>query len=142
MIKIATTDADIARLFPLLRELRPHLKDEADLLARAARQKAQSGWQLIYAEDAGVPVAAAGFRISEWLAWGKTLYVDDLICRESHRGKGFARALLRWMEELARRENCAALHLDSGTQRTGAHHFYFRQGLSISSFHFSKQLGE
>jgi hypothetical protein len=32
------------------------------------------------------------------------------------------------------------MHLDSGVQRTRAHHFYFRQGLSISSFHFGKKL--
>ena len=139
-VKTALSDAETKRVFPVMRELRPHLKDESDFLARVERQKSLTGWQLIYAEDKGAPVAAAGFRISEWLAWGRTLYVDDLICLESHRGKGFARALMVWMEELARRENCAALHLDSGTQRTRAHHFYFRRGLAITSFHFSKTL--
>ncbi len=139
-VRTATSEADITRVFPVMRELRPHLRDLADFLARARRQQEQAGWRLIYAENDGVPVAAAGFRISEWLAWSKTLYIDDLICLESHRGKGFAKALLAWMEDLARREGCAALHLDSGTHRTRAHHFYFRNGLSIASFHFSKPL--
>ena len=123
-----------------MRELRPHIESEQEFLARVRRQQAQSGWRLIYVEDNGTPVAAAGFRISEWLAWGKALYVDDLICLESHRGKGFAEALMRWMEELARAEGCAEFHLDSGTHRLVAHRFYHRLKLAIASFHFQKKL--
>jgi GNAT superfamily N-acetyltransferase len=139
-IKEALTDDAIARVYPVMRELRPHIASEREFLARVRRQQAGSGWRLIYVEDNGVPVAAAGFRISEWLAWGKALYVDDLICLESHRGKGFAEALMRWMEELARNEGCAEFHLDSGTLRLAAHRFYHRLKLGIASFHFQKKL--
>ena len=140
-VKIATTDADIARVFPVMHELRPHITDAADFVARVQRQRqTERGWQLLYIEHEGVPVAAASFRIFEHLAWGKVLYVDDLICAESQRGKGFADSLMAWMQMRAREEGCAAMHLDSGVQRVRAHHFYFRQGLSISSFHFAKKL--
>ena len=139
-VQIADSDADIARLWPVMRELRPHIASEEDFLTRVRRQQAGSGWRLIYVEDGGVPVAAAGFRVSEWLAWGKALYVDDLICLESHRGRGFAEALMRWMEEEARAQGCAQFHLDSGTHRLAAHRFYHRLGLAIGSFHFSKTL--
>ena len=139
-IKEADTDADIARVYPVMRELRPHIASEREFLARVRRQQAQSRWRLIYAEDNGTPVAAAGFRVSEWLAWGKALYVDDLICLESHRGKGFAEALMRWMEDLARKEGCGEFHLDSGTHRLAAHRFYHRLKLGITSFHFQKKL--
>ena len=138
-VKHAQSDADLLRLYPVIRELRPHIATAGEFLARARRQQAQ-GWSLIYVEEAGEPVAAAGFRISEWLAWGKALYVDDLICLESHRGKGFAEALMRWMEEHARAEGCAQFHLDSGTHRLAAHRFYHRMKLAITSFHFSKSL--
>src|SRR5580698_888500 len=127
-IKSADTDADVARVFPVIKVLRPHLASADDLVARANRQRAQSGWRLIYVEDKGEPVAAASFRIAEWLAWGKALYVDDLIALESHRGKGFAEALMRWMEDHAREQGCAEFHLDSGTWRHRAHHFYHRLG--------------
>lgn len=139
-IKEALTDADIRRVYPVMRELRPHIKSEGEFLERVRRQQKQSGWQLIYVEDAGAPVAAASFRISEWLAWGKALYVDDLICLESHRGKGFAEALMAWMEDFARKEGCGEFHLDSGTHRLGAHRFYHRLKLGITSFHFQKKL--
>jgi GNAT superfamily N-acetyltransferase len=139
-VKLADSAGDIARVFPVMHELRPHITDAADFVTRVQRQQQnERGWQLLYVEHEGVPVAAASFRILEHLAWGKVLYVDDLICTESHRGKGFAASLMAWMENRAREEGCAAMHLDSGVQRVRAHHFYFRQGLSISSFHFAKK---
>ncbi|MBV9990969.1 MAG: GNAT family N-acetyltransferase [Alphaproteobacteria bacterium] len=140
IVKLAETDADVARVYPVMRELRPHVKSADEFLARVRRQQAGSGWRLIYVEDAGAPVAAAGFRVCEWLAWGRALYVDDLICLETHRGKGFAEELMRWMEAAARAEGCAEFHLDSGTHRLGAHRFYHRLKLAITSFHFQKRL--
>lgn len=139
-IREASVPAEIARCYPVMRELRPHIATEDEFVARVKRQREQSGYRLIYVQDDGEPVACAGFRISEWLAWDKALYVDDLICLESHRGKGFAEALMRWMEEHARQEGCAQFHLDSGTHRLRAHRFYHRMKLAITSFHFSKPL--
>ena len=135
----AGSDTEIARLFPVIRELRPHLKDADELVARVRRQESQ-GYRLIYVEDDGAPVACAGFRLIEHLSAGLSLYVDDLVCVESRRSKGFAEALMRWMEGHAREKGCETFHLDSGTQRLRAHHFYFRLGLSITSFHFQKKL--
>ena len=139
-IKEAISDSDIARVYPVMRELRPHIKTEAEFVERVTRQMREHGYRLIYVEDGGAPVAAAGFRFTEYLFSGKILYVDDLICFESHRGKGFAEALMRWMEELARKQGCAQFHLDSGTQRLAAHRFYHRMGLAITSFHFARRL--
>lgn len=136
----AETDDDVARLFPVIRELRLHLEDAGELVERVTRQRVQ-GYRLIYVvNDAGEPVACAGFRLGEYLALGSALYVDDLICLEDYRGLGYAKALMRWMEQFARDEGCQTFHLDSGTQRQRAHHFYFREGLSITSFHFVKTL--
>jgi hypothetical protein len=102
-VKLADSDADIARLYPLMRQLRPHIAGEAELVTRVQRQQqTERGWQLLYVEHDGVPIAAASCRILEHLAWGKVLYVDDLICAESHRGKGFAESLMAWMEKRAR----------------------------------------
>ena len=139
-VRIAERDAEIRTCYAVMRELRPHIANETEFLKRVQRQREQSGYQLIFVEDDGKPVACAGFRISEWLAWGKALYVDDLICPESHRGKGFAEALMRWMEDHAQAQGCTQLHLDSGTHRLPAHRFYHRLKLGISSFHFSKAL--
>lgn len=140
-VRLAATDADIARCFAVMRQLRPHLKDEGEFVARARRQMAEQNWHLVYAQDDGGDVAAcSGFRILECLASGRTLYVDDLVTDETRRSKGFGEILLRWMEAHAREKGCETFSLDSGTHRTGAHKFYFRMGLPIVSFHFARKL--
>jgi GNAT superfamily N-acetyltransferase len=138
-VKVVKSDADIARCFPVMAVLRPHLV-EKDFIARIRRMERDSGFTLIYVEDAGEIVAVSGFRVSDYLYSGKTLYVDDLVALESHRGKGFAETLMLWMEDTARREGCQTFSLDSGTHRLPAHRFYHRLKMGISAFHFQKLL--
>jgi len=71
---------------------------------------------------------------------GKHLYIDDLVTAESQRSKGYGETLVRWLRELAIKEGCTYLHLDSGTHRGRAHKFYFEQGFTIASYHFSEEL--
>lgn len=139
-VKLAESDDDIRRCFSVLKALRPHLQDADDLLERAQRQMKDSQWRLAFVEDNGSVVACAGFRVHEWLVSGKILYVDDLVTAPDQRSKGNGKVLLDWLKSLARAENCHQLRLDSGTHRTEAHRFYFREGLVISSFHFETNL--
>ena len=70
--------------------------------------------------------AVAGFRIVNHLAWGNTLYCDDLGTRYEHRKQGFAGQLMDWMIEEAQRLHCDEFHLDSGVgpDREDAHRLY------------------
>jgi GNAT superfamily N-acetyltransferase len=63
--------------------------------------------------------------------------VDDLVTAESERSKGHGKALLEWLKRLAIEDGCDAFHLDSGVQRKRAHQFYLREGMELSSYHFS-----
>jgi GNAT superfamily N-acetyltransferase len=56
------------------------------------------------------------------------------------RSKGAGKAMIAYMERVGRERGCAVLALDSGTQRVEAHKFYFREGLVVGAFHFSKKL--
>jgi hypothetical protein len=56
------------------------------------RQKSQ-GYGLCYLRDSQTVVAAAGYRLLEFLAWGKVLYVDDLITLPEKRDSGYAGAV-------------------------------------------------
>jgi GNAT superfamily N-acetyltransferase len=126
-----------------LLELRPQLGDAAALAARAEAQRA-AGYRLAAAFEPGEreAAAAAGFRVAENLAWGRFMYVDDLVTRPDRRGRGHGAALMRWLEEQARREGCGELHLDSGVgpERESAHRLYLAQRLRISAHHFSREL--
>ncbi|EGF90555.1 acetyltransferase GNAT family protein [Asticcacaulis biprosthecium C19] len=135
-VKLAVSEDDFRRCFPVIQLLRPHVIDADDLIARIDRQRSMADWRLAYVEDAGAVVACAGFRVHEWLVSGKILYVDDLVTIDEARSKGYGKNLLNWMKDLAREEGCAQLRLDSGTHRTQAHKFYFREGLTIQAFHF------
>lgn len=140
-IKIAQTDADILRCWPVMQQLRPHLTEDK-YLAQVKRQQQSAGYVLAYIEDAGQVHAAGGFRISEYLMWGKALYIDDLVADEATRGGGYASTLFDWIVEYAKRENCDQLHLDSGTgpTRFRAHRFYLHKGMDITSHHFAIKL--
>ncbi len=139
-IKLAVSDDDIRRCFPVMQMLRPHLIDADDLVTRVSRQQDYADWRLVFVEDDDRVVACAGFRIHEWLVSGKVLYVDDLVTADTGRSKGYGKALLDWLKDLAREEGCVQLRLDSGTHRAQAHKFYFREGLTIQAFHFETNL--
>jgi GNAT superfamily N-acetyltransferase len=93
-------------------------------------------------------VAANGERVEGVAVWRSTentfagtyLYVDDLVVDEALRSRGTGRLLLGRCEAIARELGCAVLLLESGTQRTRAHQFYFREGMTIDSFSFRKRL--
>jgi GNAT superfamily N-acetyltransferase len=136
-ILLATAEDAIARCFPVVHELRPHL-EEAEFVDRVQRQQ-QQGYQLAYVEDEGVR-AIAGFRILENLFTGKLLYVDDLVTAAGDRSKGYGARLFEWLVERAKEQGCQKLELDSGVQRFAAHRFYFRQRMEIASYHFALKL--
>jgi GNAT superfamily N-acetyltransferase len=78
--------------------------------------------------------------VSDNLAVGRNLYVDDLVTAEEQRGRGYARRLMSWLVEEARRLGCDHFHLDSATHRHAAHRLYLTAGLDITSFHFGLEL--
>ena len=132
-----------ARAAAALLELRPSFGSVDALVERIDAQR-ESGYRVVASFEAGDRDAAAvaGFRVGESLAWGRFLYVDDLVTRAALAGRGHAGAVMRWVEEEARRQGCGQLHLDSGVgpERADAHRFYFRHGLRIASYHFARQL--
>jgi len=133
-IHIATTDSEIVACYPVMRELRPHIA-EGQFLSRVRRQE-NAGYRLAFVQEPDSVVAVAGFRVGENLAWGRFLYVDDLVTHPAHRSKGHGAKLLSWLREYAAKEGCLQMHLDSGLQRKEAHRFYEREGMTMASFHF------
>src|SRR3546814_12105035 len=91
-VHIADTDAKIAACLPVMHELRPHLKDAAELVQRVKRQQ-QEGFVLAWAAgDDGQPAACIGFRRQERLVHGPMIYVDDLVTTSTGRSRGYGAA--------------------------------------------------
>jgi GNAT superfamily N-acetyltransferase len=135
-IKEATTDADIRQCFPVMTQLRPHLRP-GEFVSRIRRQQHAGGYRLLFVEENGDVLAVAGFRVLEGLAWGRYLYVDDLVRDAAAGPRGLGSLLFDRLLTEARNLDCDQFHLDSGVQRFDAHRFYLHKGLDISSHHFS-----
>lgn len=137
--RITVDETEILECFDVMAQLRPHVRRE-DFVERV-RNQARAGYRLAYIEDGGRVRAVAGFRVFECLAWGRTLYVDDLVTDEATRSSGYGQALFDWLVARARDEGCDEIHLDSGVHRYGAHRFYLRNRMDITSHHFRIRLG-
>ena len=143
IVKVTATGGQIieaewlARAETVHRQLRPQLPP--DYSKRMAEIFA-TGVEMWIAADSTTVLGLAVFRISENTHAGRKLYVDDLVSDETQRSKGVGKCLLDALTEEARRRGCQTLDLDSGTQRTDAHRFYFRERMVVRVFGFTKAL--
>ncbi len=137
-IRLAETREEIARCYPVVAELRPHL-EAGPFVEQVVRQQ-RDGYRLAFLQDEEGVRACAGYRISESLSWGRFLYVDDLVTASTARSRGFGGELLDWLVAQARAAGCAQFHLDSGVQRFGAHRFYLTKRMDIIAHHFALKL--
>jgi len=134
----ADSDEEIASCYDVMAQLRPHIGREE--FVPLVRRMQGDGFRLACIRAGGRVVAVAGYRLSTNLFCGYNLYVDDLVTAETERSKGYGKELLAWLRDIAVEKGCRAFHLDSGVQRKRAHEFYRREGLELSSYHFSVRL--
>lgn len=136
-VVLAQSDNDLQQLAPVMCQLRPHFDTET-LVRQARQQMDEEGYHLaMVVDDNEAVLCVSGFVIQRKLAWGKHLYVDDLVTDEQQRSTGAGALMIEWLADYAREQGCEQLHLDSGVQRFAAHRFYFRHGFVINSHHFA-----
>lgn len=129
---------EVARCFRVFTHLRPHVTRERFL--EQVPIQAREGYHIAVIEDGNEVVAAAGYRVLHFLAWGKVLYVDDLITDPARQRQGLGGALMDWLIDRARTLECQQLHLDTGFQRLDAHRLYLNKGLHLHCHHMAIQL--
>lgn len=135
---VGETGLAIDAVLPVMGQLRTQLTAE-QIKSQIARQL-NNGYELLAVVDDDKAIATCGFVMTEKLAWGKHIYIDDLVTLSESRSHGAGRLLLDTVVNLARERGCERVELDSGVQRFDAHRFYLRQRFSISSHHFSLSL--
>ena len=121
----------------VMRQLRPHLP--SNYIERMTEIFNAGGEMAVVVVD-GQVAGATVFRIIDKTFSVRELYCDDLVTDSARRSTGVGHAMMEYMERVAVSRNCGFLTLDSGCRREQAHKFYFREGLTITSFHFSRQL--
>lgn len=139
LIKTLTTPHEIAEAFYLFTELRPNLSDKEKFVSQVIDQQ-KEGYRVMAIEDSGELVSAIGYRLLTTLAWGKILYIDDLITKSKNRGNGYGKILLDHVIQLARKNLCKEVHLDSGYMRHSAHKLYLKSGFELNCHHLALKL--
>jgi GNAT superfamily N-acetyltransferase len=133
-----STDDEINACFAVMSELRP-LLDQDEFLPQVRRQETH-GYRMVAVREDGVVTSVAGYRITEFLLWGRFLYVDDLVTAGNQRGRGHAGALLSWLISHAREMGCNNVQLDSGFSLHPAHRLYHSKGFHLACHHFKHDL--
>ena len=137
--ELAPGDRRLGEALAVMRALRSSRSiDELERLFAEGHET--SGYRIAALFDAGQCRAVTGFRVVTSSAYGRHLYVDDLVTAEQWRSRRYGERLESHLHEVARAEGCGAIALDSGVQRSRAHRFYFRRGYAIVSFRFARRV--
>lgn len=140
-IQMATNSEQIRSCYHVMQQLRPHLTSEQSFVEQVQRQL-EDGYHLAFIKDEEKVRALAGFRFLEFLAWGKVVYIDDLVSDMATRKKGYGKKILSWVINEAKKAKYDQVHLDSGPQRHDAHRLYLNHGFKIIGHHFALDLKE
>jgi len=130
---------DIAACFSTMKELRPLLVSEDELVERVQRQ-AKDGYRILAAWQGRTVVGLAGYRVQENLINGMFIYVDDLVVASTLRSSGVGARLLDGVSDECRKRGIKALRLDTAIDNSLGQRFYFRYGMLARGFHFAKRI--
>ena len=138
--QVETPDA-VADLYPLFKQLRPHL-DFKEYMELVQAAKIRDQYQVIAAKEERELEAfgAMGMRVLYDLVHGKHLYIDDLVVHQSYRSQGIGAELLKYAEEKARELGCLTIRLSTGMENELGKRFYQREGWDIRALTFKKKM--
>lgn len=141
IIREITAPAEWQAMYALVKQQnRETTKKEFNALLAAMRAKGYRCAGAFQRDRGEALVGIMGFWIGHRFWCRKYLDLDNVIVDQAHRRRGIGAKLLRWVEDIARKENCQLIGLDSYTTAHDAHRFYFREGYAILGYHFTKHL--
>lgn len=134
--------ADVPALTRLCGQL-GYASDEAQVLRRFERVRADREYRIFVAEDAtGAVVGWVQVHLTRWLAADLRGEVAGLIVADSARGHGVGRQLMQAAEAWTKEQGGPTLSLRSNVVRKEAHAFYQHLGYTVSktSLNLKKEL--
>ncbi len=125
---------DVPTILSLIRELAEYERAPNEVIATEDQLRenlfgAHPGAEVLLGEEAGKPVGFALFfhNFSTWMG-RRGLYLEDLFVRPSARGKGYGRALLVRLAELAQARDCGRMEWAVLDWNKPAIQFYLKLG--------------
>jgi GNAT superfamily N-acetyltransferase len=111
----AATESDVPAIYGMIVELAV-FEREPDAVAITEEQLREDGWgphrafECFVAEDEAPGVCGFALFHAVYSTWaGRSLYLEDLYVKPSHRGRGVGTALLRRVAQEAVNKGCARL---------------------------------
>ena len=138
---VAKTKEQIAFCKDILFAFRPNL-DESTYIDLIMDMIANEKFSLVYISNDDNTKAAGfvGFRVLHTLRTGWMIYIDDLYTDPEYRGKGYAGALLDYVDQKALETGMLSVHLDSGYMLHDAHRLYLNKKYVLACNHFAKKV--
>lgn len=121
-IRELTTETEWRAAFDTLKQLRDSLTEEQYL--KYLQDMREEGYRLFALFDEEKLISLAGVAIQTNFYNGRYLFVYDLVTQANHRSEGYGAALMGFVEEWAREQDCESITLESGLWRDDAHRFY------------------
>jgi len=136
---VVNTRAQIAYCKEVLFAFRTNLY-EATYIDVVMKMIENERFKLVYipADDNSKAAAFIGYRIMHTLRTSWMIYIDDLYTDPKYRGRGYAGALLDYVDREAVEEGIPSVHLDSGYMLHDAHRLYLNKGYVLACNHFGK----
>lgn len=134
------TDDELREAFPIFHELRYTVSEERFFERLAVLRR--RGYRVFAGRDSADDriIAYAGVEITETMR-GRELFVHELVTSERVRSRGYGAAMMAYLEDFARANDCDILALTSNVARESAHRFYeTKVGMKRVSYLFRKEL--
>ena len=97
-------------------------------------KKEKDFFQGYVAEDENKEIVGMAVFFFAYYTWvGKSLYLDDLYVKESHRGKKIGTKLLKKIFEIAKEENCNMVSCQVSSWNSSAIEMYKKFGAEIDA---------
>jgi ribosomal protein S18 acetylase RimI-like enzyme len=135
---VVQAEIDLKRCYPVMKELRPHLKYEDITIYHESHKR--DGYEIAAIECAGAIAAVMGYRVLFDYVRGKHIYIDDLVSTEAARSQGLGAELLTFAEGIAKESDCKVLRLCTGIENERGVKFYEKNGWSKRAFAYTKHI--
>lgn len=137
-IRLLVQKAEMAPLYPLIRQLSPKVSEERYL--KLLEDMLTRGYRMAAIFEDGACVGLTGIWIGTKIYSGKYMELDNVVVAETHRSKGIGKLLCDYATALALEEGVEMIMLDAYRENYRAHAFYEREGFVRRGFHLLRPI--
>lgn len=128
---------DILDIIPLLQTINTKTPNNI-LKQRVIEMSELTNYECIglYIDEKLVGISGLWYSTRHYI--GKTVEVDHVVIEAALRGKNLGKQFFKWIYNYTSKKGYEAVELNTYTDNTKSHKFYYNEGFDIYGFHFLK----